>query len=192
MTGDELQTLSEVVLSDRFPVYTVARNELYYLRNHPPPFVININTCDRFIPGPNANSGGIHWVNLWVRDKKSLGVTHCVTQFFDSFGFTNNHYEIKSPWPVDRYNPFVLQPATSSHCGEFVLFYNTKRAVGLGFDSVIKLFNKKDLVKNDERVVQNYNGLKSINGTRTSFNLAWCPRFTCTDKISALEWHRLK
>lgn len=186
MNGEELQKLSEFVVSHQIPVYTIPRNQLMLLRNHPAPVVINTNTADQFCSDKNVT--GLHWTTFWVCTQKAgLGVTRRVAHFYDSFGNECTKYGITSPWPVVKYIPFATQPPESDLCGHFVLFFNSKRATGLGFDRVCELFDQSNLQKNDDRVKRHYQWVKAISNLRPQFNSSWCPRLACIKKQDALK-----
>lgn len=180
MNGDELQRLSETVVSKTIPVYTVARNEIQLLRNHPPPLIINSNTMD-------IDSDGAHWLCFWVLSEKGLGQSRSVVQYYDSFAEKITKYGISSPWPIVKYNTQAHQPMHSEFCGRYVIFFSAKRACNLGFDAVMSLFDKRNLNYNDIKVSRVYEQVLICAKTKPAFTYAWCPTMCCRSRKEALK-----
>lgn len=104
-----------------------------------------INNCNE-----NIVSDFCHWIGVAVSDKKVF--------FFDTSGtlsYKQNPYFLRfiklQQRPVESLN-YPIQSLLSDFCGIFVLVFGYSFSIGLSFSSFIKLFDKKNLVLNDEIV----------------------------------------
>ena len=88
------------------------------------------------------NQPGEHWVCFYFPVSGPR-------EYFDSYGFEPTTSFAKFLGREYWYNKRFLQYPLSSSCGQYVIFFIFMRALGHSMETILKLFNERDLLAND-------------------------------------------
>jgi len=122
-------------------VYVIAANEMCAVSFDTLPIIICQND-------QNKNQAGSHWVCYYVYRYRSK----IFAEFWDSLGKNNLHYGLEFPFPILKYNSFVLQANNSDICAHYCIYFLWKRAHGQDFEKIQSIFSSHR-VSNDKIVL---------------------------------------
>ena len=115
------------------------------------PSTVHINEkCFVFNTDP-VSKPGRHWVAIYLSE---------TPEFFDSAGHTPSHYNhrfekfLMKQGPTYKLNLISLQSNSSELCGQYCLYYLTKRCLGLSMEYILREFGADK--KSNDKIVQKY------------------------------------
>lgn len=124
----------------------VAANAIPPLANHFPIFYIVNSSTESQVAG--------HWILLYIHSPNSA------VEYFDPLhnspaqysSYIDNYLKAYSH-PYYITNAFKVQPSDSFNCGLFCCFVADKRCQNISLSEIMTMFDKEDLVYNDDLVV---------------------------------------
>lgn len=117
---------------------TFARNHLPLVYTLNPPFGMVVNTDP-------AHLEGSHWV-AW------FGGGNGTVEYFDSAGLPPPTSVFMSDQTTVIYNSRRLQSACTSLCGEWCIYFLSRRMCGIPFEDLMTPFDERDWLKNDAMI----------------------------------------